>query len=206
MKSILALAVAGLLALMGPRPSGAAEPFIFFGAADQSQSGGIGWAWWLRPFIARPMGTTVTNVPLSMINAFQPDDEGNDWCWAELLTQKSYVGLTRELQGEIDATMNLHQPSFRVSGPLTGNGVQEASAGIFEDCHGGQGVFLLIAEPATSRVLHLETWTDWPGSVIWLALGAHGGLEFGSCFECGHAEALFYDQRRERFYRENLGD
>lgn len=138
---ILALVEAGLLALIAPRPSAAAQPFIFFNTADQSQSGGIGWAWWLQPFVGRPMSTTVNGVPLSSINAFQPDEEGNDWCWAEPLTQKSYVGLTRELQGEIDATMTLHQPSFRVLGPLTENGNQDASSGIFEDCHGGQGVF-----------------------------------------------------------------
>lgn len=206
MKSIVTLAGVVTLVLTGPSSAASDEPFVFLTPVEQAGSQGIGVAWWLRPYTARPMGVAVAGTPLATVNAYRTIEERADWCWAETLSQRSYASLSRDIQAEIAETMKTHDPSFRVTGSLTGSGLQEAAVGFFEDCHGEQGVFLLVADPAAAEVLHLETWTDWPSSVIWLTPGAEGGLEFGSCFECGHAEALFYDQRRRRFYRESIGD
>lgn len=195
---------AGLLA--APASAAGQGPFVVVLDTDETGGSGDGLAWWLRLSIVRPMGRDVAGVPLADINRFQPDAAGNDWCWAQELSRTSYFGLSRETQLEIDATLAAQEPDFRVVGPLIGSGSQEAAVGFYEDCYGDQGAFLLIIDQTTREVLHLETWTEWPTSVIWLKYGDEGALEFGSCFECGHAEALFYDDRRRRFYRANLGD
>lgn len=189
------------------QPAGMHDPFVF---ATSLSGEGVGIskneAWWLRFLVIRPMGTSVSGVPLASINQQRPGDASSEWCFADALTPKSFTSNLRDVQIEIDRSMaDSESANFAVSGPFTGDEMLDAVVGNYETCHGQQGAFLLITDrSATPKIIYFNEWENWKG-LIWLRLEGDA-LHVGSCFECGHVESLFYDSRRSRFYWENTGD
>ena len=187
--------------------SGPHDPFVF---ATSLSGDGVGIskneAWWLRFIVVRPMGTSVSGVSLASINQHRSGAASSEWCFADVLTPRSFTSNLREVQIEIDRSMaDSESANFAVSGPFTGAEMLDAVVGNYETCHGQQGAFLLITDRSpTPKIVYFNEWEDWKG-LIWLRQEGDA-LHVGSCFGCGHVESLFYDNRRSRFYWENTGD
>lgn len=187
--------------------AGPHDPFVF---ATSLSGDGVGIsrneAWWLRFTVIRPMGTSVSGVTMARINEQRPGAASSEWCFADVLTPKSFTSSLRDVQMEIDRSMSdTDSATFAVSGPFTGGEVLDAVVGNYETCHGQQGAFLLITDRSpTPKIIYFFEWENWKG-LIWLR-SDNDALHVGSCFECGHVESLFYDPRRTRFYWENTGD
>jgi hypothetical protein len=174
-------------------------PFIVVQADDGS--GPSNDAWWVRTMTIRPTGTAVSGVPFQILNG-QLSEYDAPWCFAEAQTPKAFVGETPEIQAEIDRSMTESETAtFAAHGRFTLAGRQTAVVGSFQTCQGDVGAFLLITDDApTPNLVYLHKWDDWKG-LIWLHQ-TDDELSVGSCFECDHAEYLFFDQRRRRFYWE----
>lgn len=212
MKRILATIAAAVALASMPmaamsQAAGPHDPFVF---ATSLSGDGVGLsrneAWWLRFTVIRPMGTSVSGVTMARINAQRPAPASSEWCFADVLTPKSFASNLRDVQMEIDRSMaDAESASFAVSGAFTGGEVLDAVVGNYETCHGQQGAFLLITDRSPMpKVIYFYEWENWKG-LIWLRRD-DDALHVGSCFECGHVESLFYDPRRTRFYWENTGD
>ena len=187
--------------------AGLHDPFVF--ATSLSGDGtsiSTNEAWWLRFMVIRPMGTSVSGVSLASINQQRPGAAPSEWCFADVLTPKSFTSNLRDVQMEIDRSMaDSESANFAVSGAFTGGETLDAVVGNYETCHGQQGAFLLVTDRSpTPKIVYFNEWENWKG-LIWLRQEGDV-LHVGSCFECGHAESLFYDPRRSRFYWENTGD
>lgn len=192
--------------LSTPLPAAAqqapASPFIYVLPAPTD--GNV--AWWLNTSIIRPMGTVVSGVSVDRLNAHREDAATGPWCFADALSNRSFASPVREIQLEIDASMaDGAVANFAVSGAFTGGMMLDAVVGNYETCDGHVGAFILITDRApTPDIVYLDEWENWRG-LIWLRHG-DDALVVGSCFECGHADSLFYDSRRRRFYWESTGD
>jgi hypothetical protein len=181
------------------------DPFVFVLDRDTEGRNGTGLAWWLLAKIIRPTGTAVAGVPISRINE-ELGPEADRWCYANALTPNSFVSPFRRVQQEIEQSMRAGGDAvFQASGPFTGGEVLDAVVGNYETCGGADGAFLLITDRSQSRrIVYIHTFTDWDG-LIWLRRD-DDALIVGSCFMCGHAEALYYDRARSQFYWRNVGD
>ena len=205
-RRIVLAAIAVLIVIPGEAVASSQDPFIFPLTTDENGNSGQGLAWWLRASIIRPTSTVVSGISVSELNRHR-EEMAEPWCYASELTARSFSSPFRTVQAEIDETFSTHaDATFRVSGDLTGDGQHEdAVVGNYETCGGEVGVFTLITTPTEPRrIVFLDERTGWKG-LIWLRREADA-LVVGGCFECGHAESLFYDPRRSRFYWENSGD
>ena len=203
----LAAALASSPMSVGAQTPSSHDPFVFVTSlSGDGTTISRNEAWWLRFSVGRPMGTSVSGVTLERINQQRSGTAISEWCFADVLTPKSFTSNKREVQIEIDSSMaDENSASFAVSGPFTGGETLDAVVGNYETCHGQQGAILLITDRSpTPRIVYFKEWDSWKG-LIWLRYEGDA-LHVGSCFECGHVESLFYDPRRTRFYWENTGD
>jgi hypothetical protein len=194
-------------ALAGPPPAleVGRDPFIFVARTDENGGTGAGLAWWLLGSTIRPTGTAVAGITLARINS-ELGAAADHWCHANALTANSFVSQFAPIQDQIDATMRTHGPSpFRATGAFTGGPALDAVVGDFETCDGQTGAFLLITDRTEPehRIIYIHAF-DWRGLIHVRTDG--DSLVVSSCFECGHAEGLFYDRARGRFYWQSLGD
>ena len=210
MKVLIALAwsvMALALALPADASAQTQDPFIFVLPTNEDGTGdGSGRAWWLKGAVIRPMGLAVSGISVATLNEHRGDTAPNRWCFASPLSRNSFVSPDRAIQADIDQSMSdVAIANFAVSGAFAGPDVLDGVVGNYQACDGSVGAFLLITDrSATPKIVFLDEWENWKG-LIWLQ-HEDGALVVGSCFECGHAESLFYDPRRSRFYWENTGD
>lgn len=205
-RRIAVAVLATLIYLPSAGPASAQDPFIFPLTTDENGNPGTGLAWWLRDSIIRPTSTIVSGVSVADLNRHR-GEIAEPWCYASELTSRSFSSPFRAVQAEIDKTFSDHtDATFRVAADFTGDGrTEDAVVGNYETCGGQVGVFTLITDRAEPRrIVFLDERTGWKG-LIWLRQEGDA-LVVGGCFECGHAESLFYDPRRSRFYWENSGD
>lgn len=182
------------------------DPFVF--VFDRDEKGGTGEAlsWWLLQSTIRPMGKSVSGVPLERLNK-AVEDPASTWCYASAFTPASFVSPSRRVQAQIEETFRGHSSAlFRSTAPFTGAAVQDAVVGNYETCDGAAGAFVLITDRAAPSpgIVYLKTFPEWQG-LMWLR-PEKDGLTISSCFECGHVERLYYDGARRRFYWMNEGD
>lgn len=181
------------------------EPFVFVLPTTEDGRDGSNLAWWLKASIVRPMGTEVSGVTIERLNEARGESAPNRWCFASPLTRQSFTSPVRSIQQDIDASMTDAYANFSVTAPLTDGDPLNAVVGNYENCDGSSGAFLLITDQApTPNVVFIDEWENWKG-LIWLNHD-DDALVVSSCFACGHAESLFYDPRRDRFYWANTGD
>ena len=181
------------------------DPFVFVLDRDESGRAGSGYAWWLLARIIRPTGTMVSGVTLDRIND-RLGPMATPWCFANAFTTRSFVSPSRSVQREIEESLSVGGESlFRGSAAFTGGEAQDAVVGNYETCGGEHGAFLLITDRTAPRnIVYLHQFADWDG-LIWMSQ-IEDGIAVHSCFECGHAEGLFYDRERRQFYWRNIGD
>jgi len=208
MKNLFAAALMVIaLGLPGKAPAQTQDPFVFvLPMSDDGSGDGSGLAWWLKGAVIRPMGLAVSGVSVATLNEHRGDTAPNRWCFASPLSRNSFVSPDRAIQADIDASMsNVATANFAVSGTFAGRDERDAVVGNYQSCDGSVGAFLLITDRSTTpTIVFLDEWENWKG-LIWLQR-EDDALVVGSCFECGHAESLFYDPRRSRFYWESTGD
>ncbi len=205
------LSAAAMLVIALSLPSNAIAqtqaPFVFVLPMNEDGSGdGSGLAWWLKGAVIRPMGLAVSGVSVATLNEHRGDSPPNRWCFASPLSRNAFVSPDRTIQADIDTSMSdVAIANFAVSGPFTEREELDAVVGNYQSCDGSVGAFLLITDRrATPTIVFLDEWENWKG-LIWLQR-EDDALVVGSCFECGHAESLFYDPRRSQFYWQSTGD
>ena len=181
------------------------DPFVFVFDRDEKGATGEGLAWWLLEATIRPTGKSVAGVTLDRLNK-EVGDPMSPWCHAPAFTSASFVSPSRRVQIEIEETFRTHTGSlFKATAAFTGGAVQDAVVGNYETCDGSVGAFLLITDRSpTPSIVYLKGFPEWQG-MMWLAPDAEG-LTVSSCFECGHAERLYYDTGRAQFYWVSVGD
>ncbi len=175
------------------------KPFLFVINHENTEN----YAWWLKTIIARPRGNIVFGVTVNDINNyFSLNGRDSTWCYANALTRKSFTSIEKSIRSEIDETMwgeEFH--GFQASGVFTGRGKQDAIVGIFEDCYGRQGSFLLITDRSQPKKIVLIK--EMRGFTTFLKLKKSkvgDSLILNSCLSCGELSELSYDVKRKRFY------
>jgi hypothetical protein len=178
---------------------GSAESFVFVTDKENTES----YVWWHKNINARPNGKTVFGVSISDLNKYNTlQGRDSNWCFANTLTRKSFTSPDQSLRAEIDETMwDENLSGFQASGVFTGQGQQDAVVGIFEDCSGAQGSFILITDRSQpKKIVYLE-FTEGSAGFVWLKKSKFGdGLILGTCLYCGDWSELSYDVQRKRFY------
>ena len=192
------------------------DPFVFVSdrVEDGSPANPATLAWYLLPMTIRPTGTVVAGVPISTINevrqrqaANQPAITVEPWCFANRLSDRSFVSSSRAVQMSIEQTFARNPDHrFQLRGRFTGGNELTAVVGHYQLCAGDTGSFILLVDPATSppSLLYADG-LPYVSGLQYMRL-VDGDIVVSTCFECGDATGLFYDQRRRRFYWEALGD
>lgn len=175
------------------------ESFVFITNKKNAENS----SWWLKEINAVPKGNTVFGVTVDDINNYNRfNGIGGMWCFANILSRKSFTSPDKSIRLEIDETMwDEVLPGFQASGVFTGQGKQDAVVGIFEDCSGTQGSFILIADRSQpKKIVYLE-FTEGSTGFVWLKKSKNGNsLILGTCLYCGDWSELSYDVKRKRFY------
>lgn len=175
------------------------DSFVFVTNKEKTENH----VWWHKNINARPNGKTVFGVAISDLNS-HINLQGGDgiWCFANTLTRKSFTSPDQSLRAEIDETMwDENLSGFQASGAFTGQGQQDAVVGIFEDCNGLQGNFILITDRSQpKKIVYLKFSVNSP-AFVWIKKSKVGdSLILVDCLGCGSWSELSYDVKRKRFY------
>jgi hypothetical protein len=212
-----ALAAAAVLAPSALAQKPGSDPFVF--VSDKEKDGSPAdpstLAWYLLPMTIRPDGTSVAGVSISAINRFRvqsvssrPAISVEPWCFANALSDRSFVSVDRKVQAAIDDSFTRNRDHrFQLRGRFTGGPELLATVGHFQECDGGEtGSFIILTNPATSppRVVYVDV-LPFVSGFQYMRL-VDGDITVSTCFECGDVTGFFYDQRRRKFYWEALGD
>jgi hypothetical protein len=179
------------------------DPFVFVSDVDENGRDGTGFAWWLLRKTYRPTAAMVSGVSLARINAHLGAAAG-DWCYIQEVTERSFVAPGRAVQTQINETFQRHPRPFRATLTVAPASQLDAAVGAYETCGGEAGLFILITDRAQApQIMLLDVFEDW--DFAWIRTDGET-LFASSCFECGHAEALYHDGARDQFYWRNVGD
>ena len=192
------------------------DPFVFVSEIehDGTRVTANGPRWYLLDMTIRPTGTSVAGVPISAVNAFlerqladRPAITPERWCFANALSQRSYVSANRHVQANIDELFRENpEARFQMRGRFTGEGELLALVGHYEDCGGEAHGFIMILETSgpTPTIVHVDT-LPYVSGLQYMRM-VDGNITVSTCFECGDVSGLFFDPRRRRWYWEALGD
>ena len=180
------------------------KPFLFVINHKNPELSAISDAWYRKTIIARPSGNIVSGVSVKDINVYLSlNGRDSTWCYANALTRTSFTSIEESIRSEIDEDMwwGEDSPSFQASGVFTGRGKQNAIVGIFEDCNGRQGSFILITDRSQpKKIVFIK---ELHGFAIFLKLiksKVGDSLVIYTCLGCGEWYELSYDVKRKRFY------
>ena len=146
-----------------------------------------GTAWWLRARF-RPLHTEVRGIPVAQIH--------KNWCKADEFTPENMKGLlAMEQAGE---TMKEARLSFAVSGNFDRTKTKQvALVGVYQECGGKKGSFLLVIDEGTTKVRYVDAM---PGEEQFAAVGASkSDIIFTSCLECDGGVVLRWNAKRKTF-------
>ncbi len=144
-------------------------------------------AWWLRAAF-NPTGTEVRGIPVAQIQ--------KDWCKATEFTPDNMKDLlAMEQAGE---TMKEAKLSFAVSGNFARTRTKQvALVGVYQECGGKKGSFLLVIDEGTNKVRYVDAM---PGEEQFAAVGANKtDIVFTSCLECDGGVTLRWNAKRKIF-------
>lgn len=144
-------------------------------------------AWWLRASF-NPMHTEVRGIPVKSIRA--------NWCKATEYTAE----LLRDLlaQEQAGQTMKEANLTFAVEGNFDrSKAKQVALTGVYQECGGRKGAFLLIIDQGTNKVRFVDTT---PGDAQFAAVGADKrDIHFTTCLECDGGGVLRWNAKKKAF-------
>jgi hypothetical protein len=144
-------------------------------------------AWWLRAAF-NPAGTEVRGIPVKSIKP--------NWCRADEFTPDNMKDLlAMEQAGQ---TMKEAGLSFAVEGNFDRTKVKQvALVGVYQECGGKKGSFLLVVDAGTTKVRYVDAM---PGEEQFAAVGAHkNDIVFTSCLECDGGVTMRWNAKRKIF-------
>jgi hypothetical protein len=144
-------------------------------------------SWWLRASFT-PMHTEVRGIP---VKAIRPN-----WCKATEFTAENMKDLLA--QDQAGETMKEAGLSFAVEGHFDRSKTKQiALVGIYQECGGRKGSFLLIIDEGTGKVRHVD---PVPGNTQFAAVGAgKSDIHFTSCLECDGGAMLRWNAKTKTF-------
>ena len=165
--------------------------FAAFAAAAQAQSfytlkkGEE--AWWLRASF-NPMHADIRGIPVKSIRP--------NWCKAT-----EYTGdLLKDLLSQEQAGQTMKEASlaFAVEGYFDRSKVKQvALVGVYQECGGKKGSFLLVIDAGTNKVRFVD---PTPGEAQFAAVGADKhDIIFTSCLECDGGGVLRWNAKKRSF-------
>jgi len=144
-------------------------------------------AWWLRASF-NPMHTEVRGIPVKTIRP--------NWCKATEYTAELLKDLlAQERAGQ---TMKQARLAFAVEGHFDRSGVKQvALVGVYQECAGRKGAFLLIIDAGTTKVRFVDTT---PREAQFAAVGADKrDIIFTTCLECDGGGVLRWNAKTKTF-------
>ncbi|HKS65104.1 MAG TPA: hypothetical protein VJT13_25610 [Xanthobacteraceae bacterium] len=144
-------------------------------------------AWWLRASF-NPMHTEVRGIPVTSIRA--------TWCKATEYTAELMKDLLAQEQA--GQTMKEARLAFAVEGQFDRSRVKQvALVGVYQECAGRKGAFLLIIDAGTNKVRFVDTT---PGEAQFAAVGAaKRDIVFTTCLECDGGGVLRWNAKKKTF-------
>jgi hypothetical protein len=144
-------------------------------------------AWWLRASF-NPTGSEVRGIAVKHIRP--------NWCSASEFTHENMKDLlAMEQAGQ---TMKEAGLSFAVTGNFDRTKTKQvALVGVYQECGGKKGSFLLIVDEGTSKVRYLD---PVPGDEQFAAVGANkNDIIFTSCLECDGGAVVRWNAKKKAF-------
>jgi len=144
-------------------------------------------AWWLRAAF-NPADTQVRGIPVAQIN--------KNWCKATEFTHENMKDLlAMEQAGE---TMRGAKLAFAVTGNFDRSKTKQvALVGVYQECAGQKGSFLLILDEGTNKVRYVDAM---PGEEQFAAVGTNkADIIFTSCLECDGGVTMRWNAKRKIF-------
>ena len=144
-------------------------------------------AWWLRASF-NPMHTDIRGIPVKTIRS--------NWCKATEYTSALLKDLLAQEQA--GQTMKEGNLTFAVEGHFDRSKVKQvALVGVYQECGGKKGSFLLIVDEGTSKVRYLD---PVPGDEQFAAVGANkNDIIFTSCLECDGGAVVRWNAKKKAF-------
>jgi hypothetical protein len=144
-------------------------------------------SWWLRASFTS-MHTEVRGIP---VKAIRPN-----WCKATEFTAENMKDLLA--QDQAGETMKEAGLSFAVGGHFDRSKTKQiALVGVYQECGGKKGSFLLIIDEGTKKVRYVD---PVPGNTQFAAVGADkSDIHFTSCLECDGGVTLRWNAKTKAF-------
>lgn len=176
-----------------------------------------GSSWETTKMDARILGQSVGNVTAKQLSdyiaetvAFYP----YSICSIEAADADSYVGLDRDVQSEIAAT--LKDVKWLIQRRTPDNRSVTAQVVLFEGCdpEESRGAALLVTDSTTNEILRWEPTGDrsdrsgksYPNWTLFLSEAGDDELfSYARCTECGEQTNVYYDVTRQKIYIEYNG-
>jgi hypothetical protein len=145
-------------------------------------------AWWLRTSF-NPMHTEVRGIPVQKIR--------RSWCKATEFTRDLMP--KKEMDEEKSAQlMDEVGLAFSFTGSFDRSKTKQvALVGVYQECAGKRGSFLLIIDEGTQKVRFVGTT---PGETQFAILSVHkNDIVIGYCMECDSGDVLRWNAKKKAF-------
>jgi hypothetical protein len=145
-------------------------------------------AWWLRTSF-NPMHTDVRGIPVGKIR--------RTWCKATEFTRDLMPKqeMEQEKSGQVMDEVGL---AFSFTGNFDRSKTKQvALVGVYQECAGKKGSFLLIIDESTQKVRFLDTT---PSETQFAILSVHkNDIVLAGCMECDAGGVLRWNAKRQAF-------
>ena len=181
MRSLLSATVAVIVLLGNSAVCGAEDkPLVVISPSPE------GYAWWLRTEY-HPFGMDVRGIPAAQMR--------RGWCKVNELRRDMFPAEEAAYFGD-------NQSPFAVDGFFDGTKTkQTALVGIYENCRGERGAFLLIAAWPEGKPPIVRHLVELRGKNQFAVVSASDDrtITLQHCLECDHFSQYLWDKSRKRF-------
>jgi hypothetical protein len=145
-------------------------------------------AWWLRTSF-NPLHTEVRGIPVAKIH--------RNWCKATEFT-RALMPQKEMAEQKSEQVMDEVGLAFSFTGNFDrSKAKQVALVGVYQECGGRKGTFLLIIDEGTQKVRFIDTT---PEERQFAILSVHeNDIGFSSCMECHGGATLRWNARQKAF-------
>lgn len=176
-----------------------------------------GSSWESTKMDARILGQSAGTVTAKQLSSYIEETFAfypYEICSIEAVTGDSYVGLDREAQSDIAAT--LKDVKWHIDSKTPDGRDVMARVVLFEGCipEEPRGAALLVTDSTTNEILRWETAGDrsddngnsYPNWTLFLSPSEGDELfSYARCTECGDQTNVYYDVTRQKIYTEHNG-